>query len=64
MEEKNKSSGLENKKIKGAQEVTIGDIHFKSKLEGKVYQTLLASGIKAEYEPTTISLWKGLNWLI
>lgn len=59
MEEKNKSSGLENKKIKGAQEVTIGDIHFKSKLEGKVYQALLASGIKAEYEPTTISLWKG-----
>lgn len=59
MEEKNKSSGIQNKKIKGAEELIVNGIHFKSKLEGKVYTRLLECGITPEYEPTTICLWKG-----
>lgn len=49
----------ENKKIRGAQEVEVNNIRFKSIVESKAYQLFLESDLEFEYEPTKFILWTG-----
>ena len=39
-----------NKKIKNATPVNVGDIHFRSKMESKVYSLLKDNGLDFDYE--------------
>ena len=48
-----------NKKIKNAKELTINNIHFKSKLEANFYKTLLQNKLNVKYEPKKFILIDG-----
>jgi len=50
-----------NKKIANATEITIDNIHFKSKLEAKCYTLLKEAGLNFEYEKVTIELLPGFR---
>lgn len=58
---KKKEDKQENKKVKNATKVVKYGIHFKSKLEVMVYETLVKNGMNPKYEPTTFVLWKGFK---
>ena len=58
---KKKQEKVENKKVKNATKVVKYGIHFKSKLEVMVYETLVKEGINPKYEPKTFVLWKGFK---
>ena len=58
---KKKQDNEENKKVKNATKVVKYGIHFKSKLEVMVYETLIKEGMNPKYEPTTFVLWKGFK---
>lgn len=51
----------QNKKIKNATPNTVNNIQFKSRLEVMVYETLLQSGFKPEYEKVKYVIWKGFK---
>lgn len=48
-----------NRKVLNATEVSKGNIKFKSKSEGTMYELLLASGLPFEYAPSPIVLLEG-----
>jgi hypothetical protein len=50
---------VENKKIRGATTVDLGEIHFKSKLERSCYLRLKEAGFEVYYEPQRITIWEG-----
>lgn len=50
---------MENKKIKGATAVDLGEIHFKSKLERSCYIKLREAGFTVLYEPEKFRIWPG-----
>lgn len=50
-----------NKKIKNARELTINNIHFKSKLEANFYKTLLQYKLNVQYEPKKFTLIEGFT---
>ena len=50
-----------NKKIKGAVEVSYSGIKFKSKLEESCYKKLEAAGFDFSYESERITLWEGVK---
>lgn len=50
---------MENKRIRGATAVDLGDIHFKSKLERSCYLKLREAGFEVLYEPNRIQIWEG-----
>lgn len=52
---------VENKKIRGASQVTFDGITFKSKLELSCYKKLKESGLKFAYEPEKFILWNGFK---
>ena len=58
---KKKEDKQENKKVKNATKVVKYGIHFKSKLEVMVYETLVKNGMNPKYEPTTYVLWHGFK---
>jgi hypothetical protein len=58
---KKKQEKEENKKVKNATKVVKYGIHFKSKLEVTVYETLVKEGMNPKYEPTTFVLWRGFK---
>lgn len=58
---KKKQEKEENKKVKNATKIVKYGIHFKSKLEVMVYETLIKEGMNPKYEPTTFVLWRGFK---
>lgn len=52
---------MENKKIKGATPLVVGNIKFKSKIEASVYKHLLQAGFNPMYEDIKFTLWKGFK---
>lgn len=52
---------MENKKIKGATSLTVGDITFKSKSEASVYKHLLQAGFEPVYEGMKFVIWEGFK---
>ena len=58
---KKKEDKQENKKVKNATKIVKYGIHFKSKLEVMVYETLVKEGMHPKYEPTTFVLWRGFK---
>lgn len=52
---------MENKKIKGATPLVVGNIKFKSKIEASVYKHLLQAGFNPMYEGIKFTLWKGFK---
>lgn len=50
-----------NKKIKNAKELTVNNIHFKSKLEANFYKILLQNKLKVYYEAKKFILIEGFT---
>lgn len=50
-----------NRKIINATSVTLGDITFKSKLEGKLFACLQEQGFNPKYEPYKFHIWEGFK---
>lgn len=50
-----------NKKIKNATPLEYDGIHFKSKLEKMIYQTLKENHLPVEYEPLKFTIWEGFK---
>ena len=52
---------MENRKIVNATPVTLNDITFKSKLEGKLFNVLVKEGFNPRYEPYKFHIWEGFK---
>ena len=52
---------MENKKIVNATPITLNEITFKSKLEGKLFKVLQDEGLNPKYEPFKFHIWKGFK---
>lgn len=52
---------MSNKKVKGAEKITINNLNFKSKLEFNCYKKLEESGLTFSYESEKITLWEGVK---
>ena len=61
MVKKKKKKESENKKVRNATKVSFKGIHFKSKLEARMYEILIKEGFKPKYEEETFVLWEGFK---
>lgn len=52
---------MENRKIINATPVTLNEITFKSKLEGKLFKVLVEEGLNPRYEPYKFHIWNGFK---
>ena len=52
---------MENRKIINATAITLDNITFKSKLEGKLFRVLVEEGLNPKYEPYKFHIWKGFK---
>jgi hypothetical protein len=52
---------MENKKIVNATPITLNEITFKSKLEGKLFKVLQDEGLNPKYEPFKFHVWQGFK---
>ena len=52
---------MENHKIINATPITLNEIAFKSKLEGKLFKVLVDEGLNPKYEPYKFHIWEGFR---
>lgn len=52
---------MENKKVVNATPITLNNITFKSKLEGKLFKVLVDEGLNPRYEPYKFHIWEGFK---
>lgn len=52
---------MENRKVVNATPITLNNITFKSKLEGKLFKVLVDEGLNPRYEPYKFHIWEGFK---